>query len=507
MRLAGANAAVSRGGGSPEEAMSSLVPDILSGLRERNGQRLNGAPMPPAHRSLWLREALRDTTPAAALAGQQRADVAIIGGGYVGLWTALRIKERDPHCDVAILERDVCGGGASGRNGGMALSWWPKLSSLVSLCGESEALRLCHASQAAVDEIRSFCETHDIDCRFRRDGMLWTATTPAQVGAWDGVLRICERLGERVFERLPLEEVVRRAGSPVHLAGVREPGAACVQPALLARGLRRVALEAGVRIYEQTPVTSFSRDRPVAVRTPNGSVDAERLVVAMNAWAAQLPELRRSLIVVSSDIIATPPIPERLEQIGWTGADAITDSQMMVDYYRTTPDGRAVFGKGTADLAFGGRIGPDYDRSAARAAMAEADFRRYYPTLADVPVEQHWAGPIDRTPNSLPILGRLGGLDHIVYGVGWSGNGVAPSVLGGRILASLVLGLDDEWSRTPLVDRHHQHFPPEPLRFLGGQLVREAVVRKERTEAAGRSPRAAAVRLAKFAPAGIEDKE
>jgi len=153
-----------------------------------------------------------------------------------------------------------------------------------------------------------------------------------------------------------------------------------------------------------------------------------------------------------------------------------------------------------------GRIGPRYDRSDERAAMTEADFRRYYPSLRDVPVEQHWGGPIDRTPNSLPILGHLGGRRHIVYGVGWSGNGVAPSVLGGRILAALALGADDEWTRTPLVDRPHQRFPPEPIRSLGGRLVREAVIRKERTEARGGTPRAAAQRLAKLAPAGLEDK-
>ena len=279
-----------------------------------------------------------------------------------------------------------------------------------------------------------------------------------------------------------------------------------MQPARLARGLRRVALEAGVRIYENSPATGFTRDAPVTIRTDRGELVAPRLVIAMNAWAARLPELRRSLIVVSSDIVATPPVPERLAEIGWTGADAITDSQMMVDYYRTTPDGRAVFGKGTADLAFAGRIGPRYDRSAQRAAMTEADFRRYYPTLRDVPIEQHWGGPIDRTPTSLPILGHLGGRRHIVYGVGWSGNGVAPSVIGGRILAALTLGADDEWTRTPLVDRPHQRFPPEPIRFLGGRLVREAVIRKERTEAHGGTPRAAAQRLAKLAPAGLEDK-
>jgi putative aminophosphonate oxidoreductase len=484
----------------------TYIPHFLSERLRRNGElAANGAAEP--HRSLWLREALGDAPPAPPLVGSARADVAIIGGGFVGLWTALRIKEREPACDVVILERDVCGAGASGRNGGMALSWWPKLSSLVAICGEQEALRLCRASQAAVDEIRTFGDRHGIDCRFRRDGMLWTATSRAQLGAWEGVLRAAERLGAQPFERLSADEVVRRTGSPVHLAGVREPGAACLQPALLARGLRRVALEVGVRIHEQTTVTSFGRERPAVLRAARGTLDADRVVVAMNAWAAQMSELRRSLIVVSSDIVATPPIPDRLHQIGWTGADAITDSQTMVDYYRTTPDGRAVFGKGTAELAFAGHIGARYDRSPARAALAEADFRRYYPALADVPVEQHWAGPIDRTPNSLPILGHLGGRDHILYGVGWSGNGVAPSLLGGRILASLALGLDDEWSRTPLVDRAHQRFPREPVRFLGGRLVREAVIRKERAEARGAAPRRTAVQLAKLAPAGLEDKE
>jgi glycine/D-amino acid oxidase-like deaminating enzyme len=235
-------------------------------------------------------------------------------------------------------------------------------------------------------------------------------------------------------------------------------------------------------------------------------VAAEKLVVATNAWAAALPELRRALVVVSSDIVATAPVPDRLAAIGWTGGESIADSQMMVDYYRTTRDGRIAFGKGTAGVRYGGRIGTAYDRDAARSRLVEAELRRYYPQLADVPVEYDWGGPIDRTPTSVPILGHLGGRGHIVYGVGWSGNGVGPSVVGGRILASLVLDRDDEWSRTPLVDRRHDRFPPEPVRSLGARVVRAAVMRKERAEAAGTRPRGLDERLAKLAPAGLEDK-
>ena len=465
------------------------------------------ARMTEPHRSLWLREALGDAPPAPPLQGAQRADVAILGGGFVGLWTALEIKARDPACDVVVLERDVCGGGASGRNGGMVLSWWPKLSSLARRCGVEEALRLGRASAAAIDEIGAFCDEHGIDAAFTRGGFLWTATTPAHAGAWDGVLRLCERHGVDAFEALAPGEAARRAGSRAHLHGVFEPGAATVQPAALARGMRRVALERGVRIHEHSPALRFTRERPLRVETAEGALAAEKLVVATNAWAAALPELRRSLVVVSSDIVATPPIPDRLEAIGWTGGEGITDSHLMVAYYRTTADGRIAFGKGTAHAAFGGQIGRTFDHDPRRSAMAETDFRRYYPALADVPIDHDWGGPIDRTPQSLPILGHLGGHEHLLYGVGWSGNGVGPSRVGGRILASLALGAGDEWSRCGLVDGEPMTFPPEPVRWLGAQVVRAAVIRKERAEAANRAPKPLAVRVAALAPKGLEDKE
>jgi glycine/D-amino acid oxidase-like deaminating enzyme len=458
------------------------------------------------HRSLWLQEALDGSPPAVALAGAQRADVAILGGGYVGLWTALELKRREPGCDVVVLERDICGGGASGRNGGMVLSWWPKLASLIKLCGVEEALRLGRASAEAIDDIGAFCDAHRIDCDFRRGGFLWTATTPKHIGSWDAVVNLCEQHGVDAFERLAPEDVARRSGSARHLAGVFEARAATVQPAKLVRGLRAAALTAGVRIHEHTPALDFTRERPLVVTTPDGTLTADKLVVATNAWAAALPELRRALVVVSSDIVATAPIPERLEQIGWTGGEGITDSQLMVDYYRTTANGRIAFGKGTAGVTFGGRVEDHFDRNPARSAMTAADFRRNYPALADVPITHDWGGPIDRTPTSVPILGHLGGREHLLYGVGWSGNGVGPSFVGGRMLASLALGTTDEWSANGLIDRMPDSFPPEPIRFIGAQLVREAVIRKERSELAGVAPRPLAVRVAALAPAGLEDK-
>src|SRR5208282_1628177 len=185
------------------------------------------------HRSLWLQEVAGDAPDAPPLRGATKANVAIIGGGYVGLWTAIRIKEQMPSCDVVVLEQDICGGGASGRNGGFVLSWMSKLSSLAKLFGIVDALRIARRSEVAIDEIGEFCAQHGIDADFRKGGWLWTATTSAQMGAWEGVVQHCEQNGVAAFERLDPKEIARRAGSDVHRGGVFVSQAAVVQPAAL----------------------------------------------------------------------------------------------------------------------------------------------------------------------------------------------------------------------------------------------------------------------------------
>jgi hypothetical protein len=217
------------------------------------------SPAAAAARSLWLQEALDPAGERPPLHGNLRADVCIVGGGLTGLWTALALKEREPALDVVLLEGDVCGAGASGRNGGFVLSLWAKFQALERVCGAAEALRLARASAAAVTEIGAFCREHDIDAHLREEGWLWAATNRSQVGAWDDTVAAIERHGERPFIRLEPEEVARRAGSPAHLGGVFEPTAATVHPARLTRGLRRVALDRGVRIFERSLMSAQIR--------------------------------------------------------------------------------------------------------------------------------------------------------------------------------------------------------------------------------------------------------
>jgi putative aminophosphonate oxidoreductase len=451
-------------------------------------------------RSLWLEEALVGAEDAPRLTGEERADVCIVGGGYTGLWTAIRLKEHDPALDVVLVEADVCGGGASGRNGGFVLSWWAKFGSLKKVCGGEEAVRLSRASADAVDGIGAFCAERGIDAHYRRDGWLWAATSEAQLGAWDETLETIAAYGEEPFERLESDEAARRAGESTHLGGVFEPTAATVQPALLARGLRRVASERGVRIFERSPVTKLDRSRPPGVVTAHGSVRAAKVVLALNAWTASLPELRRALVVIASDVVATAPAPDRL---GLTDGMCISDSRMLVNYYRNTLDGRLVFGRGGGKLAFGGNVGTAFDGPSPRADVVAASMRVLFPSLRDVPVTHSWMGPIDRTQVGLPFFGRLGGRDDVVYGLGYSGNGVGPTFLGGRILASLALGLDDEWSRAGLVRDPAGLFPPEPLRYVGGRLVRSAVERKEDAEDRGGRADRLTLLLADLAPSGL----
>ena len=455
-------------------------------------------------RSLWLQEALRaeDGVESQELLEDTKADVCIVGGGYTGLWAALRIKELEPGADVVVVEQDICGGGPSGRNGGFALTWWSKVSTLIKRVGEEEAIRLAKASEDAVMEIRAFCEREGVDAHFHQGGWLWTATSPAQVGAWLASVETAAEHGVHPYELLSAEEVQERTGSPIHLGAAFEKTAAIVQPALLARGLRRVAVEKGVRIYERTPMVELDREEGV-VRTPSGRVDADAVVLAVNAWATKIPELARAVVAVSSDIVATAPMPEKLKESGWTGGEAISDCRMLVHYYRPTKDGRVAFGRGGGRLAFGGRVNSNFDYNGRQTRDLEEELVTLVPAAKGVPITHAWGGPIDRTTDGLPIAGALPGRAHIVYATGFSGNGVAPSLTLAKMVASSALRRDDEWAGSPFNCGVCGVFPPEPLRFVGGLVVRQAVRVKEGREDRGKSVDPVTKAVAGLAPQGF----
>lgn len=460
-------------------------------------------------RPFWLEQALcKDGDLAPALQGKQTADVCIIGGGYTGLWTAIQTKTMSPELDIAILESDLCGAGASGRNGGCLLTWSAKFFTLRRLFGESEAIRLVKASEAAVEHIARFCQTYGVDAELRRDGTLYTATSQAQVGSMDPVMRELQAHNIESYHAMPPVEVVRRSGSARNLAGVYSPNAATVHPGKLVRGLRRVAIDMGIRIYERSPMLDFTTGHPAVVQTTGGTMAAKKLVLATNAWmASSLPQFERSIAVVSSDMVITEKCPELLNQIGLTDGISVLDSRTFVYYYRTTPDGRLMLGKGGNTFSWRGQIAPVFDQVSPYAQELTQALRSFFPALAAVPMTASWNGPSDRSATGFPFFGKLNGASHIYYGFGYSGNGVGPTYMGGQILSSMLLDLDNEWTRSPLTHGPLGQFPPEPFRYVGSIMVRNAIRRKERAEDDNRQPWLLDTLLSKLAnAAGKADK-
>jgi glycine/D-amino acid oxidase-like deaminating enzyme len=447
---------------------------------------------PGARRSYWLREALaRDPgEPCPPLSGDTRADVLILGGGYTGMWTAYFLTEHAPGIDVVVLEQDICGGGPSGRNGGFVLGWWDELPGLVKLYGEEKALEACRALSRSVRGIGEWCGTHAVDAWFTPGGYLGVSTSAAQDEGASAAVELARRLGV-ADEYIPLspEQVQDRCRSPVFRGGAFMRDGATVQPARLARGLRHVLLERGVRIFEQTAARRFGTGRVAEAETDGGTVRAGQAVVALNAWAAAWKEFRRGLVTWGSYIVLTEPAPERLADIGWTGGECIVDFRTALHYLRTTPDGRIAVGGGGARAGYDGRIGRRFTHDAVSASRAAQGFRRLFPSFSEVSLEDSWGGPIDVSGSHLPYFGTLAP-GNVHFGHGYTGNGVAPSHLAGQILASLAMGRDDEVTRLPMVGHRPIRFPPEPLKYLGAYVIREAIVRNERAEDEGKKPNA-----------------
>lgn len=464
-------------------------------------------------RSLWIEEAFqRNASLSTPLQADERCDVCIVGGGFTGLWTALRLREQSPSLSVRIVEADFCGAGASGRNSGGVGTWWGKLSTLVKLLGPEEALTVLQASIRSVGDIESFVSARGIDCEIRRGSSVWSATAPSQVGAWEGAFKAAEQLGlEPPWRRLSeaeLAELLGREGP--WLAGVVDDRAMRVQPALLARGLRHEAIERGIVIHERSPVVRIHGrpGLPLRVSTRAGaSIACEQLVLAANAWMAHLPEFRPYIAVLSSEIVATDPIREVLESLGMMNRPGGVNSRLMLNYGGITPRGQIYLGRGGGSIAFRARIGPQFDQSARQAIEVEDDFRYLYPELRDIPVTRNWSGPIDRSVTGLPWFGTLAASPRIHYAIGYSGHGVGASALAGRILASLALERRDEWSALAGIFQRARRgrFPPEPVRYLGARLVRAAVARKERAERERRPPARLDVMLSSLAPGTISD--
>jgi glycine/D-amino acid oxidase-like deaminating enzyme len=433
----------------------------------------------------WLQE-FGARTATQPLAGDVRADVVIVGGGYAGLWTAWALRERAPDARIVVLEARACGDGPSGRNAGFVNPFWHRIADLVAEFGDVAALEVCREASRSVDAIGAWADEQEIDVWYRKGGHLKAAANPAQDGRWRASVEACARLGVgEEFAPLSVDGVRSRCSSPRLGAGALMRGSATVHPARLALGLRDALVTAGVDIHEWTRARRIDTSgEEVVVEADGGRVLAPAAVIAINAAAAGFRPLRGRLAVTSTQMVITEPVPDVLERAGWTGDECISTAATYSNYFRTTPDRRIAFGWGGGRIAYGARLGGRIQDDAEIAERVRADLLTFFPDLHGRRIAGAWGGPVDVSPIHLPEAGTLpDGRIHYVHG--FTGNGVGPAHLAGRILASLALDRRDQVTRLALVEPTHAPVPPEPIRYLGGTLVRAALVRKEEREDAG----------------------
>jgi glycine/D-amino acid oxidase-like deaminating enzyme len=439
----------------------------------------------------WLEEA-GEPAPRAALEGDESADVVVVGGGFTGMWTAWHLLEADPGARVALLEGGVCGHGPSGRNGGFCESLWMSGAALRARFGDAAARALLDASSETVAAIGEWCRANGVDAWFDQSGYMCVSTAPGFDGVGEAAAEAAAALGapERVL-RLDEGEVRARCDSPVFRGGVMVPDFATLQPARLALGLRARLIERGAIVYERSRVSSLpprGDGEGVRVETAAGSIRAGAAVLAIGPGARGVRALRSRLTVTSSHIVMTEPVPDVLEELGWTGGECITDGRTLVHYFRTTREGRIVFGWGGGRPVYGAHVNGRAEVDEDAAAEALRSLLRIFPALQGRRITHAWGGPVDVSPSHIPQIGTLPGAP-VHYAFGYTGNGVGPSHLAGRALAALAAVRDDPVTELPIVNADAGAWvPPEPIAWLGGSVVRSALVRRERMEEEGRRP-------------------
>jgi glycine/D-amino acid oxidase-like deaminating enzyme len=417
--------------------------------------------------SLWHDTADDDWAARPALPGDLDVDVAVVGAGYTGLWTAYYLKRADPTLRVVVLEREVAGFGASGRNGGWCSALFPaSVAWLAARYGEEPAVAQHRAMQATLDEIARVVAAEDIDCGFTKGGTVVVARTPQQLDRARAEVTEARRwwFGGDDLALLGADEARARLGAAGTLGATYTPHCAAVHPARLVRGLARAVERLGVTVHERTPVT---RIEPGVATTPTGRVRAQVVVRATEGFTAQLPGLRRALAPVYSLMVATEPLSEGVwDQIGLRARETFADHRHLVIYGQRTSDDRLAFGGRGAPYHFGSRIRPEQDRDPAVFAELHRVLVALLPAVQGAAFTHAWGGPLGIARDWCASVGLDRGTG-LAWAGGYVGDGVSTTNLAGRTLADLVLERDTDLVRLPWVDHRSPRWEPEPLRWLG----------------------------------------
>ncbi|MGU7774246.1 NAD(P)/FAD-dependent oxidoreductase [Burkholderia sp. MR1-5-21] len=401
-----------------------------------------------------------------ALTGQVEADVAIVGAGYTGLWTAYYLLKAQPSLRVVLVEREVVGFGASGRNGGWASAIFPiSLSRVAQMYSHADAMHLQAAMNETVDEVGRVLEREGIDANYKKEGFVSLARSDAQLTRVKAAVDAATRFGlPDQWRALDAGQAQARVGASGVVGALYTEHCALVHPGKLVHALAELVERMGARIYENSEVTGIG---PGVVSTAAGKVNAETVVRATEAFSCQQSGHHRSVIPLYSLVLATEPLPLSLrQQLRLDHRLAFNDMRHLRVYGQVTAEGRLVFGGRGAPYQWGSRMSDGADQIGNAHARIHASMIEFFPDLADVTVTHRWGGALGVSRDWCPTV-SMDKRSRIAWAGNYVGDGVATSNLAGRILRNLILDVDEQINRLPLVNHQSPAWEPEPLRWLG----------------------------------------
>ncbi len=439
--------------------------------------------------SFWHETAPGRLDPRPPLRGNVRADVAIVGAGFTGLWTALSLAAADPSLRIAVLEREIAGFGASGRNGGWVSGAFPAPKTAIAAAhGRDAAIAMQRALFDSVDEVGTACLSEGIDAHYRKGGSLGVATLQPEADRFHALLEEEHAFGfgDADAAWLSAQEAQRRVRVDGAIGALWTPHCARVHPARLARGLAEACERRGVRIFERTPARSVEGR---IVRAEHGRVRADIVVFATEGYGADIQARPRGVTPVYSYMVVTEPLPASFwDQVGWQGYECVWDGLRLYLYAQRTQDDRIAIGGGGVRYPFASRVRPSFDRPQAVFRQLRRIIAERWPAAAEARITNAWGGALGVPRDWFPSVGLDPGRG-VAWAGGYAGDGVAAANLAGRTLRDLILDLDTDLVNLPWTGHRSPAWEPEPLRWLGVaggmRLVGLADRRERRT---GRAP-------------------
>ncbi|HEY3289989.1 MAG TPA: FAD-binding oxidoreductase [Anaerolineae bacterium] len=407
------------------------------------------------------------------LEGLVRADIVVIGGGFTGVTAAWRLKTDHPGKRIAVLEADVVGFGASGRNTGMLLPGFNlPLSKMLQRLGRQKTKDAWRYIEQSVQTAGELVRAHHLECDYELTGSLCVATSPGYVQRLEHEMALARSLEIPAGEWLDAAATRALVDSPTYMGARFDANGALVNPAKLANELKRIAIAAGVEFYEHSPVTNLAFTNPIRAQTPHGAIEADKLVLATNAFSAQFAPLYERQCPIHLYVVLTAPLSaEQLASVQWGGRHGILDARNLSHFYRLTPDNRLLVGGGDARYFYDNATGIDkHVPTFERLQWFIADT---FPSLRGIRITHRWGGPVSATSDLVPAIGVSGDGSRIVYSVGCGSIGIGPAILNGIIIGDLIGEKRSEYTESLIVNRALTSLPSEPLRapLVNGYLA------------------------------------